>query len=85
MPWANKIAHAEAYILAIGGLYENTISLTELLKCGILCPVMSSLQNLQTVSRIDLITSGKIRRLFTIFVLRFTEPNRSEVTVDSFR
>jgi len=37
MPWANKIAHAEAYILAIGGLYENTISLTELLKCGILC------------------------------------------------
>jgi len=36
---------------------------------GILCLVMSSLQNLKTVSRIDLITSGKIRRLFTIFVL----------------
>ena len=27
-------------------IYENTISLTELLICGILCLVMSSLQNL---------------------------------------
>ena len=54
--------------------------------CGILCLVMLSLQNLSTVSRIDLIISGKIRRLFTIFVRRFTEPETAvKFQFDRFR
>ena len=40
----------------------------------------------ETVSRIDLIISGKIRRLFTIFVRRFTEPETAvKFRFDSFR
>ena len=49
----------------------KTISLTELLICGILCRLC---RICKTVSRIDLISSGKIRRSFTVFVRRFTEP-----------